>query len=233
MGNILRDSLGDVLDEEWDRSREDELLAKLVHDLKNPLGVIASFAEEVPLVQEGERREFCQRLVVNARRALRVLDDFGLVSDLRRSRVALTLGPCDWVSLVGAGLEEVAELARESDQHLAFVHDGEVSMVGDAPLLRSALGSMLRETLAGVGKRRRVEVEVQDQGEWAGLRICVPDRKDGFPEASPFTSDAIGMELARRVFELHRGSLAVRRAADAAVASIQIPRLPGACKGSA
>lgn len=233
MGNVLRESLGDLIDEAACREREDELLTKLVHDLKNPLGIIASFAEEVPVVGEGERQEFCQRLVVNARRALRVLDDFGLVSDLRFGRVSLALEACDWASLVGQGLDEVAEIARESEQELICERGNGLPMVGDAALLRSALGSLFRETLAGIGKRRRVQVAVRDEGEQAGLWISVPDRQDGFAENSPFSGDAIGLELARRVFELHQGALVFKKAVEGASALVRLPRLPGACEGSA
>lgn len=233
MSDVGREKFDEMVDEDADGEREGELLAKLVHDLKNPLGIIASFAEEVPLAEEGERRDFCQRLLVNAQRALRVLDDFGLVSDLRRGRVAPTLGPCDWFSLVGQGLDEVVEIARESEQELVCGQSEPLPIVGDPALLRSALGSLFRETLAGIGKRRRVHVEVREEGELAGLRITVPDRADGFSEESPFTRDAIGLELARRVFELHEGSFMSQRSDDATVAWVRVPRLPGVCKGSA
>jgi signal transduction histidine kinase len=233
MSDLERENFGDMFDDDLDGEREGELLAKLVHDLKNPLGIIASFAEEVPLAEEGERRDFCQRLVVNARRALRVLDDFGLVSDLRRGRIALTLVPCDWSLLVGQGLAEVAEIARESEQELLREQDGELPIVGDASLLRSALGSLFRETLAGIGKRRRVHVEIREEGELASVRITIPDRADGFSEGSPFVREAIGFELARRIFELHEGSFLPQKTEDATVALVRIPRLPGVCKGSA
>lgn len=233
MSELRRENFADMLDEDMDDEREGELLAKLVHDLKNPLGIIASFAAEVPVVEEGERREFCQRLVVNARRALRVLDDFGLVSDLRRGRIRLSLAPCDWSSLVAHGLNEVVELAQESEQNVICSTNGELPIVGDAALLRSALGSLLRDTLAGIGRHRRVLVETGAEGEDARLRLIVPDRKDGFPEACPFARDAIGLELARRIFELHEGSLVTERAAAATIALIRVPRLPGVCKGSA
>jgi signal transduction histidine kinase len=233
MGDAVRGNLDALLGEDAYGEREDELLTKLVHDLKNPLGIIASFAEEVPVVEEGERQEFCQRLVVNARRALRVLDDFGLVSDLRRGRVRLTHGPCDWSSLVQQGIGEVAEIARESEQELIFQADGELPMVGDAPLLCSALGSLFRETLAGIGKLRCVQARIRDEGEQACLWISVPDRQDGFPERSPFGRDAIGLELARRVFELHQGSMVLRKTLAGASALIRVPRLPGACEGNA
>jgi hypothetical protein len=156
-----------------------------------------------------------------------------LVSDLRRGRISLMLGSCDWSSLVAQGLAEVAEIARESEQELIWQDDGELPIVGDAPLLRSALGSLFRETLAGVGKRRRVHVQIRDEGEHASLRITVPDRDDGFCERSPFARDAIGLELARRIFELHEGSLVPQKTGDATIALIRVPRLPGSCKGSA
>lgn len=233
MSDVVRDDLAFLAEEEAFGEREEELLLKLVHDLKNPLGIIAAFAEEVPAVEEGERQEFCSRLVVNARRALRVLDDFGLVSDLRRGRISLALGPCDWSFLVGQAIDEVAEIASESEQELVYERTGAIPMVGDAALLCSALSSLLRETLAGVGKLRRVQASIRDEGEQAVLRVSVPDRRDGVPERPPFTNDAIGIELARRVFELHQGSLVLQKTVEGASAVIHLPRLPGPCEGSA
>src|SRR5262245_32672378 len=68
-------------------SPADELFARLVHDLRNPLGIIAAFAEALADAPAEERDALCERLRVNAERALHVIEELSLLADLRAGRV--------------------------------------------------------------------------------------------------------------------------------------------------
>ena len=72
-----------------------ELLDRLVHDLRNPLGVIAYFAEVVSCADESERAEMCERLRINAQRALHILEEFSLLAELRQGASKPAFEACD------------------------------------------------------------------------------------------------------------------------------------------
>jgi hypothetical protein len=68
-------------------SPAEELFARLVHDLRNPLGIIAGFAETLAEAPAEERDDLCERLRINAERALHVLEELSLLADLRGGRI--------------------------------------------------------------------------------------------------------------------------------------------------
>lgn len=73
-GAVGADSPPEALD-------DTQLLAQVIHDLKNPLGVILCYADLTMDAPEAERREYGQRLQANARALLEFLDTCALLSD--------------------------------------------------------------------------------------------------------------------------------------------------------
>ena len=65
------------------------LFAQLIHDLRNPLGVIAYFAEALPEAGEAEKQDFAERLQLNAQ--ARASGGRGVRPARRAARTA---GPC-------------------------------------------------------------------------------------------------------------------------------------------
>jgi signal transduction histidine kinase len=73
------------------------LFEQLVHDLRNPLGIIGYFAQVIPTAPAAERDELCERVRVNAQRALDVLEEFVLLVDLLVIVLAVLSASLLWV----------------------------------------------------------------------------------------------------------------------------------------
>jgi signal transduction histidine kinase len=201
-----------------------ELLDQLIHDLKNPLGVMLSFAEEIPNATDEERSHFCNRLVANARRAIQVLDDFALLVDLRREGIEIRKTECDWATLVEEALGEVVEadgLPRLGRR------DGAGAVPADAHRLRHAVIALARETLHRVRRTDAVRFEVDGDCASAILRVAVEGHHADDPELYPFDVETVAFELTRRVAAAHGGRLDFEARDGAAVATLTLPRQPG------
>jgi light-regulated signal transduction histidine kinase (bacteriophytochrome) len=197
------------------------LLDQLIHDLKNPLGVMMSFAEEIPSATDEERSHFCNRLIVNARRAIQVLDDFALLADLRRAGVEVHKTEHDWATLVEEGLREVNDPDTAPRLGLA-AKTGRVR--ADPVRLRHAVAALARETLHRVRRPDAVHFDLDCVASAAILRVTVQGRHEEDPERYPFDVETVPFELARRVAVAHGGSLSFETRDGAAVATLALPR---------
>lgn len=202
---------------------EVEIVPHLIHDLRNPIGVMLSFAEIIPTTDGAERTEFCARLYANAQRALHVLDDYALLWDLTAGRIEPAVAECEWPLLVRAAVEEArADLAGPA-RRLACHGERPAIVRADGARLRQALRSLVRDVLRGVGTDGAVRVEIRPSGDAALLDVAVDIDSDVPSRGRLLDDDSLGASLARAVAGLHGGSFAVRDGAQGLVASLHLP----------
>jgi signal transduction histidine kinase len=125
---------------------DSKLLARLVHDLRNPLGVIAYFADTLPAAAEIERPELCERLQINARRALQVVEEFTLLADLRHGRAVPDDAEVDGVGLLAELVTEIEALERRAGC-IRTVAAERARVRGDRTQLACAVRGILREAV--------------------------------------------------------------------------------------
>jgi len=201
----------------------EDLLEHLVHDLRNPLGVIAYFAEAIPTAAEGERDELCERLRVNAQRALHVLEEFALLVDLRRGQSRPVAQPWD-------ARELVEELATEAE--MMERRQGQVRRMVDVPRplcvprthVACALRALLRETLRATAPEDGLDFTVRLDGRQALFQLTAPLRRD--PElgtVARLPTDSIEVELAERVARLHGGRCLIEQRSGRGVITLALP----------
>lgn len=206
---------------ETGKTSDGDLLDQLIHDLKNPLGVMLSFAEEIPNAAEDDRSEFCNRLVANARRAIQVLDDFALLRDLRQQSVRLRRTACDFAELVAAALSSVLE--GDGAPSLT-VPKGGAGVRVDVPRLRHAVEALVRETVHRMRRSDAVRFRLEGDAATVALRLGVSGRHEEDPEGYPFDVETVAFELARRVAAAHGGALRFETRRDSASAVLSLPR---------
>lgn len=196
-----------------------EMSAVLAHEIKNPLASLKGNAQLLAAMQDGDKpRAKAERVVDEARRLERLVDD--LLQFVRTGELAR--GEVD----VGALLA-------------AHASDGVVVAPPAAPIAWSLDGERVREVIANLIDNARAAggpVEVAARVDRGRLVIDVRDHGPGVPAADrerifePFFTNkphgtGLGLAVARRIVELHGGSLAVLDAAGGgAVFRVEIPR---------
>lgn len=198
-----------------------DLLPQLIHDLRNPLAVMLSFAEIIPATDEAERAEFCARLATNAQRALHVLEDYALLSDLRGGRVELQVGESAWLPLVSAAVED-ARVASGGTSSLACRGATPAIVRADGERLHCALRCLVREMLHTIGNAGKVSVEVGSAAGEAVAEIAV-EFDPGVPFFSVLDGESLAVELARALAARHGGSFEIRTAPRSQVARLRLP----------
>jgi signal transduction histidine kinase len=185
--------------------RGDDLFDRLLHDLRNPVGVIAYYAEAVPSSGPSERDELCERLRVNAKRALHVLDEFSLLAELRAGRARLTAERCDLVELTAELAAELEALERRPGRIRRRVALGAPVRVSPTHVL-CALRALLRVALRTAAPDDPVQLEVYTEHHQVLLRITAPLRSDpAIGLAAKLPTAGLEIELAERIATLHDG----------------------------
>ncbi|HSP96744.1 MAG TPA: histidine kinase dimerization/phospho-acceptor domain-containing protein [Candidatus Dormibacteraeota bacterium] len=122
------------------------MFARLIHDLRNPLGVIVHFAEALPEADEVEKQDFAERLQLNAKRALQVVEELALLAEVRHGRAVADDAEWDGRELLGEIIAEVEALERRPGAVRWDATEG-ARLRGDRDQLACALRGVLRETV--------------------------------------------------------------------------------------
>lgn len=229
--------------------RKDEFLAILAHELRNPLAPIRTAvailrAPNVPDAVRERSREVIDRQVAHM---TRLIDDLLDVSRLSLGKVGLQRGPLLLDQVLDAAIETARPII-EQHHHRLQQHRGQTAICLDGDLARlsqvfaNLLNNAAKYTPEGgtlsidvEASPARVDVHVRDTGQ--GI---APDRVDRifdlFTQGSGGPSRSvgglgIGLALARKIVELHGGTLTasspgVQRGATFTVSLPTIPTAP-------
>lgn len=198
-----------------------ELLAQMIHDIKNPLSAILCYTEIVAEAKEDERREYCDRLHANARAVLDLLDGFGLLVALRGLDTDQAPESFDWVRQAMRIATDLHAVAAFRSQRIACDSVGERFLRGDRAKLSVAIRGLLLEGLRVCAPNETVDVHIRATAT-AAVEVVVPSESASMA-ASLFDVRRPALELVARVADLHHGSFAVRTEASRAVATLSVP----------
>jgi signal transduction histidine kinase len=200
-----------------------QLLAQVIHDLKNPLSVIFCYGELIGEASEQERAEYAQRLQANARTLLGLLDAFALLSDLRGGRAEMVRVGCDWTRLVLAVVRELTPVANFRDQQLSCSTTGAGAVDADRSHVTLAVQQLLLEALrvSPPGGALNVVAACEPQSVSVQVTVGSDPRASGSPTL--FDVRRPTLELVHRVVTAHGGSLSFDLQKTNAVATIYLP----------
>lgn len=208
--------------EEAAHEEDAALFAQLVHDLRNPLGVISYFAEALPEAEEDEKQDFCDRLQLNARRALQVVEEFALLADLRHGRAVPDDAEWDGEALLAELVSEIEALERRTGCVRWDANDG-ARVRGDRTQIACALRGVLREAVRS-SPGAVVQARLTDGDGCSVLALTVPLRVDRDLEiVSRLDEASLAIELARGVAALHGGTLTIEQRPGRATLAIALP----------
>jgi signal transduction histidine kinase len=208
--------------------------ASISHEVKNPLGVIASslFAlreHRSGKADEVERRHF-ERLQRNVDQANQIVCS---LLDFLRDRVPVRVER-DWAELVSAAVDEAALPEGVRIERVLEPSSGRAAV--DAVQVTRVVSNLVRNAAEASGEGGVVTVTAR--GDSAGVEVVVQDRGSGLPPvAMPqlfeplFTTKQVGtglgLALAKAIAEAHGGTItASNREGGGAEFLVRLPRAP-------
>lgn len=213
--------------------RKDEFLATLAHELRNPLAPIRNALEIVRLIDTGpvepvrRARDMMERQVGHM---TRLLDDLLDVSRITRNRLDLRRDIVSLADVLEGAVEACETLLRAEDRLFTLTLPPDpIWLDADDTRLTQVFTNLLNNAAKfthpggriAVAARRHdgwVEVTVEDDG----IGVDAADRQrlfDMFEQGATADGDGtpglgIGLTIARRLVELHGGTIAVQSAGE-------------------
>jgi two-component system sensor histidine kinase HydH len=204
-----------------------EMSSVIAHEVRNPLASLKGHAQLLveALPEAGPARTKADRVVSEAGRLERLTSDlleFVKSGELRRSATDARALVDDAVAEVGAGRVDVTAGGELGGWSL------------DPARLRQAIVNVVQNAVQASPADKRIDVAVDGKAD--ALVIAVKDRGPGFPKGEeqsmfePFNTRrnkgiGLGLAIARRMVELHGGSIAAAaRAGGGAEVTITVPR---------
>ncbi|HKX41181.1 MAG TPA: ATP-binding protein [Burkholderiaceae bacterium] len=230
-----------------DRRRE-AFLAKLSHELRNPLAPIANAAAILRNLERGDPhlvtvREIIERQVAQLRRLITDLVD---VTRVTQGQVVLQRERLDVDALIDSAIDEVLPETERRRQVLRVQRSIEpLACAGDAQRLSQALAALLGNaakfspdaSAIVVAVRRRegmLEVSVRDLGRGIAPEF-VPHAFELFAQADESLGHAdgglgVGLTIAKQIARLHDGDVQIESAGHrlGTTATLSLPLLAGA-----
>jgi len=208
--------------------RKDEFLAMLAHELRNPLAPISNALELWPLVetdpvQTRTLRDMLQRQV---KQMVRLIDDLTNVSRITHGKIQLRREPINLAAAVSGAIEAVEPFIKSCGHELSIaVPAAPLFVDGDLARLTQVFGNVLHNAAKYTERNGLIRVVIEQQGQAAAVRI--KDNGPGIPadmlarifemfeqiDRTLHRSQGgvgIGLTLAKRLVELHNGTMEAR-----------------------
>jgi PAS domain S-box-containing protein len=208
--------------------RKDEFLAMLAHELRNPLAAIGNAALVARSPGLEHKREWSMDVISRQVGQLsKLIDDLMDASRVRLGKIELRRDRLDLTGVLQRAIDAVLPDADARNQKLVrhVPSAGAICVIGDTTRLEQVFVNLLSNaikyshdgqviTISASYEDERVVVSVRDNG--IGLDPAVADRIfDLFVQGHTSLDRAhgglgIGLSLARRLTELHGGTVAAR-----------------------
>ncbi|HEX8165375.1 MAG TPA: DUF3369 domain-containing protein [Beijerinckiaceae bacterium] len=205
-----------------------EILGTVAHDLKNPLGVILGRAEMLSELLEAKplRRDAAGAQIAHIRDSAKRLTGMvdTLIADAMSDALDIRIRrePVDLAGLVAEVAAANRPLAERKDQTIRLKKAPEVTVMGDQDRLGEAIDNLVSNAIKYSPKGSAIDVTVEKRDGQAS--VTVRDQGPGLSRedmsrlfgrfqrlsAQPTggeTSTGLGLSIAKRIIELHGGTI--------------------------
>ena len=207
---------------------KDEVLAMLGHELRNPVGAIATAVHVLERTSKPDDPGAPLRAIIarQTRQLTRLLDDLFDVSKLVSGKITLHRRPENLKATAERVVTSFAEAGRSS-RHRVTVAGDAVMVEADPDRLEQMIANLLDNALKYTPAGGRVELEIAADGHDAVLRVrdsgagmapeMLPRVFDLFVQATQTLDRAtgglgIGLTVVKRLVELHGGTVSASSA---------------------
>lgn len=224
--------------------QKNRLLGMAAHDLRNPLGVIMSYAKFLNRMAgaklDEKELQFVAQIEKSSQFMLRLLEDLLDVSQIESGQLNLALAPTDLVALVKGNVELNRVLAGAKDISIELEVPAALPPVDmDATKIEQVLNNLISNAVkyshAGTTVRVRLEsggeevkVSVRDQGQ--GIPAAELDKlfqafsKTSVRSTAGEKSTGLGLAITRKIVEGHGGRIGVSsRVGEGSTFSFALP----------
>lgn len=225
--------------------QKNQLLGMAAHDLRNPLGVIMSYAKFLDRIAgvklDDQERQFLAQIAKSSQFMLRLLEDLLDVSQIESGKLQLALAPLDLAATVAGNIELNRLLAGAKNIAIELQRPAAPLWVeADATKIEQVLNNLISNAVKYSPPGTTVGVTLDaDAGE---VTVRVRDQGQGIPEAElsglfqPFSktsvkstggekSTGLGLAITRRIVEGHGGRIGVEsRVGEGSRFSFALPR---------
>jgi two-component system, chemotaxis family, CheB/CheR fusion protein len=217
---------------------KDEFLAMLAHELRNPLAPMRLAAETMRTIDSADSTVTFGAAVIGRQVAhlSRLVDDLLDVYRINRGMIEVQKRPIALSEAVGAAIEISRPLIEEREHHLAVVEaPGAIYVNGDLDRLAQVISNLLNNAAKFTAKGGEITLSTHIQGKDAVLKVrdngngipaeLLPRVFDLFVQSEASHGMGIGLALARRLVELHGGSIEAKSEGEGKGAEFVV-RLP-------
>lgn len=179
----LTETLNQMLDElDAAFQRERRFTSDASHELRTPVAVIQACAEELCTHDElsAEMKKPLHSIRSECRRMQRLIEQMLMLTRAQEGRLHLNLEPINVADVLESVRDALADIAADSDIHIAVHAPAELTVMADQSLL-SQLMLNLTENAIKYG-RPHGHVVLSAQGTPEGMEILVRDDGIGIPE---------------------------------------------------
>ena len=198
--------------------RKDEFIATLSHELRNPLAPLANALEILRLTRGADEPPVLAMMERQVKQLVRLTDDLLEMSRITRGSVELRRERTPLGGIVRNALETAEPLIRAARHSLTVLSSPEELWVdGDPVRLAQIVANLLSNAAKYTDEGGSIAVEVRRDGSQA--LVAVRDNGAGlaphevarvfemFARGERSTGLGIGLALARRLAEMHGGSI--------------------------
>ncbi|MGD0282490.1 MAG: ATP-binding protein [Dissulfurispiraceae bacterium] len=196
-----------------------ELVLKIAHEIRNPLGSIELFANLISNDLRGTTHgDYANKISDSVRSLVNTLDNMLRFSKEIKPRLEV----CLLNSVVGDVCREFRELFSGSNVRLEFIEDGLHSVNADKGLLRQALINILLNSVQAMPDGGNITVEIRHSVFTpASIEILIRDNGCGMGNETksrifePFFSTkdrgtGLGLSITSGIIAAHQGSIDLR-----------------------
>jgi len=207
-----------------------EFLANMSHELRTPLNAVIGFSEVLIERMFGEvnpkQEEYLQDILSSGKHLLSLINDILDLSKIEAGRMELEAQPFDLPAALDNALTLIKERAARNSIALDVHVDPRIGeILADERKIKQVLLNLLSNavkftpeggkiTMSAVMNGRSIEISVAD----TGIGIAAADQETVFEEFRQVGTDyarkregtGLGLALARRLVELHGGTLSLQ-----------------------